>query len=140
MKKLVLTISLCLVMSAFLLHAEEHTNISSSVAENTDIHFSRHYCLECHEDIPLKGGEKLLKFNGDYTQLCKCHGYAPGSYIHPVDIVPSKEKRINIPDSFPLADGKVSCLTCHDMYVQISDDSLIVLEVHWSNLVIGLHL
>jgi hypothetical protein len=40
-----------------------------------------------------------------------------------VDIVPSKGKKINIPDSFPLADGKVSCATCHDMYIQCQDNT-----------------
>lgn len=91
---------------------------AETVTEATDVHYSAKYCLECHKKTPVKGGNILLKFEGDFTQLCRCHGYTPGTYIHPVDITPSKEKKEMIPIDFPLQDGKLTCITCHDMYKQ----------------------
>jgi hypothetical protein len=121
MKKCIITIILTLIFTLLctLVFAQEEETVS----ETTDIHFSYKYCLVCHEQIPEKGGKnKFLKFGGDYTELCKCHSYTPGTYIHPVDIVPSEEKRSKIPKDLPLQDGKVTCLTCHDMYLQCQDN------------------
>jgi hypothetical protein len=92
---------------------------SDKVTDTTDIHFSGKYCEECHEKIPQKGAqEKFLKFEGNFTQLCKCHGYSAGTYIHPVEVEPTPEKKEKIPDSFPLLNGKMVCSTCHDIYAQ----------------------
>ncbi len=94
-----------------------------SVTEATDVHFNNRYCDVCHDKKPKKGGNKFLKFNGDFTQLCRCHGFTPGTYIHPVDIEPSKEKKALIPKDLPLDENnRVSCLTCHDIYSQCSDN------------------
>ncbi|GBE05602.1 MAG TPA: hypothetical protein ENH31_07770 [Nitrospirae bacterium] len=89
-----------------------------TLPETTDVHYTGKYCPECHEKVPKKGGKKFLKFAGDYTQLCRCHGYTPGTYIHPVNIVPSDEKKKVIPKDLPLEDGKLTCLTCHDISMQ----------------------
>ncbi len=88
------------------------------VTDNTDLHYTGRFCSECHEKTPLEGGNKFLKFGGDFGQLCKCHGYTPGKYIHPVDVAPSEEIRAKMPDTMPLIDGKLSCVTCHDIYLQ----------------------
>ncbi|MCK5287003.1 MAG: hypothetical protein KAJ59_04250, partial [Thermodesulfovibrionia bacterium] len=45
-----------------------------------------------------------------------------GSYIHPVDVVPSEEKKSKIPENLPLKDGKIYCGTCHDIYMQCQDN------------------
>ncbi len=95
--------------------AETHIE---GVTEKTDIHYTGKYCAECHEKTPIKDKDKSLKFGGDFTRLCKCHGYEPGTYIHPVDIFPSEEKKKKIPKEFPLTKGKISCGTCHDIYLQ----------------------
>ena len=116
MKTIALFISVFILLPAAFVFARPDT--PGPVTEDTDVHYVGMYCTECHEKTPREGGDKLLKYNGDYTQLCKCHGYTPGTYIHPVDIVPSKEKAGLIPKEFPLVDGKVSCLTCHDIYMQ----------------------
>ncbi|KPK31845.1 MAG: hypothetical protein AMK70_11665 [Nitrospira bacterium SG8_35_1] len=87
-----------------------------------NLHFTAKYCTECHEKKPGEGVETLLKFGGDFTQLCKCHGYTPGTYIHPVDIEPTKEKKSRIPADFPLVNGKIVCTTCHDIYQQCAGD------------------
>jgi hypothetical protein len=93
------------------------------VTEKTDVHYSGQYCMECHERTPVKDKDKALKYNGNYTELCKCHGYDPGTYIHPVDIIPSDEKTNMIPKDLPLPAGKVSCPTCHDIYLQCQKSS-----------------
>jgi len=95
--------------------------ITEVITEATDLHYTGKYCTECHEKTPKKGGDKFLKFGGDFTQLCRCHGYTPGNYIHPVDIEPSEEKKAKIPDDLPLQNGKVACITCHDIYMQCQD-------------------
>jgi hypothetical protein len=118
MKKTVLSFILIILALPFLISAQETTQNTSTLPEDTDLHYSGKYCNECHEKTPEKGGEDFLKFNSDFSQLCKCHGYTPGTYIHPVDIFPSEEKKKDIPDDFPLKDGKVSCTTCHDIYLQ----------------------
>jgi hypothetical protein len=82
----------------------------------SEYHYTGKFCTDCHEPIPQEGGNKFLKFNGDYNKLCKCH--APENYVHPVGIEPSQEKKANIPANFPLQKGKITCLTCHDIYWQ----------------------
>jgi len=85
-----------------------------------NFHYSGKYCTDCHKKTPsLK--EKNLKFNGDFNLLCKCH-FKTQSYIHPVDIKPSKKMKAKIPPSFPLKDGKIVCSTCHDIYSQCKEN------------------
>jgi len=97
----------------------DHTRfIGPNVTSATNLHFSGKYCEECHEKAPVRGKDSYLRFNGSFTQLCRCHGYTSGNYIHPVDIVPSEEKKARIPEELPLQDGKITCLTCHDIYRQ----------------------
>lgn len=105
------------------------TNGGTRADESTNVHYSGKYCSECHERIPVKGGASFLKYDGDFHMLCKCHGYKPGTYIHPVDIVPSVEKQAVIPDELPLKDGKLSCMTCHDIYLQCRENT----EARFSN-------
>jgi len=95
---------------------------NSSVSPDTDIHYTGKYCDVCHTEVPNKKGGPKLKYNGDYIQLCKCHGYTPRTYIHPVNIIPSEEKKKKIPAEFPLPGGKVECITCHDIYLQCRKD------------------
>lgn len=81
-------------------------------------HYSGKYCTDCHEKEPgIKG--KKLKYNGNFNLLCKCHFEDYELYIHPVDIEPSKEKKI--PPSFPLRNGKVVCTTCHNVFLQCQE-------------------
>ncbi|GBD96303.1 MAG TPA: hypothetical protein ENG83_00490 [Nitrospirae bacterium] len=118
MKKLAISIIFLLILPSVLFSAKENIKNSAAVSKNTDIHYTGKYCSECHEKTPVKGGNKFLKSGGDFTQLCKCHGYTPGAYIHPAGVVPSEEKRKKIPEDFPLKDGRISCSTCHDIYLQ----------------------
>jgi len=79
-------------------------------------HYTGKFCSDCHEQIPQAGGNKHLKFSGDFNILCKCH--TPNNYVHPVGIEPSQEQKAKIPAEFPLQKGKITCLTCHDIYWQ----------------------
>ena len=89
----------------------------------TEFHYTGKYCKECHAQTPKKGGERFLKFGGDYNLLCRCHLKTPDSYIHPTGIKPSDEKKTKIPSDLPLEDGKVTCLTCHDLYRQCQEQT-----------------
>jgi hypothetical protein len=109
--------------------AAEKTSLpDKSVTPTLNPHFTGKYCDECHEGTPVEGGDKLLKFGGDYTQLCSCHNYTPGTYIHPVEIVPSMEKMEKMADTFPLENGKISCGTCHDIYEQCKNNPKLMIN------------
>ena len=89
---------------------------ATEATKAAEYHYTGKYCSDCHEQIPQEGGNKFLKYNSDFNILCKCH--APANYIHPVGIEPSQEKKIKIPAELPLQKGKITCLTCHDIYWQ----------------------
>ena len=127
MKRLIILILFIFSLIAGMLLAQESETVDSMaqtkrIPSTTDLHYTGKFCEECHEKIPEKGKNKFLKFDGNFTQLCWCHGYEPGSYIHPVDVVPSEEKKGKIPEDLPLRDGQIYCGTCHDVYMQCQDD------------------
>ncbi len=97
---------------------DELVQETKSIVGDPEFHYTGKYCTECHEQTPKRGENNYLIFNGDYNLLCRCHLKTPNSYIHPTDMKPSYEKRTKIPVDFPLQDGKVTCLTCHDIYRQ----------------------
>ena len=94
----------------------EIVSANEEVTTSAEYHYTGKYCTDCHYQIPQEGGDKFLKFGGDYNILCKCH--APENYVHPVGIELSQEKKIKIPAELPLENGKITCLTCHDIYWQ----------------------
>ncbi len=122
MKKIILTLLALIVIPAMISFARERDKGVSELLDTTNLHFSGKYCTACHEKAPEKGDDIRLKYNSNYTQLCKCHGYEPGSYIHPVEITPSEDKKSKIPEDLPLSNGMIVCSTCHDMYLQCQED------------------
>jgi len=95
-----------------------------TLLKNFNLHYTGKYCEECHEKIPRQGGDPFLKFDGDFSKLCgRCHDSSQGNYPHPIGMKPATGKKGNIPKSFPLVDGKVSCKTCHDLYLQCRENS-----------------
>jgi hypothetical protein len=96
---------------------------NNSVSNNTNIHYNARYCSECHTKIPTgsKNNNKFLKFDGDFKQLCKCHYETQKRDSHPVDIIPSDEIKNRISKDSPLVNGKLSCDTCHDIFIQCQD-------------------
>lgn len=95
--------------------------VNPQVTTSTNIHFNRYYCTECHLDIQDKGKKPLVRF-ADFTQTCRCHGYTPDTYTHPVGVTLSPEKKAKIPPRYPLTDGRITCKTCHDLRLQCRDD------------------
>lgn len=95
--------------------------VNPQVTPSTNIHFNRYYCTECHLDVQDKGKKPLLRF-GDFTQTCRCHGYTPDTYTHPVEVTLTPEKKSKIPPEYPLKNGRITCKTCHDLRLQCRDD------------------
>lgn len=91
---------------------------NDSVSPTTKIHYTGKYCNECHEKTPVVGGDRYLKFGGDYSQLCRCHTEEPAPFLHPFDVKPSAEKEKRMPADFPLENGQLTCDTCHNLYLQ----------------------
>lgn len=54
-------------------------------------------------------GAPLASDAGDTTNCAACHEMTDG-FTHPVGVAPS----MHVPDALPLADGLMSCETCHD--------------------------
>lgn len=100
---------------------EPEAETASRLSNTTDIHYSARYCTECHVEIPPKKGPKFLKYGGDFKRLCRCHYDNEQNYIHPVDLEPSEALKPRIPPGLPLLDGKITCATCHDIFIQCHD-------------------
>lgn len=74
-------------------------------------------CLVCHISAPSEGAvpgrDSGLKFGGDIVTICSsCHtGYR---HMHPVKIAVAPDMKS--PEDLPLdKDGKITCITCHDV-------------------------
>jgi len=69
-------------------------------------------CTNCHEsDLPSPGNPALIH-GADRSALClKCHKNYRRNH-HPLDFEPENPSTFR----FPLFDGKVTCLTCHQMH------------------------
>jgi hypothetical protein len=90
------------------------------VTDKTNVHYTGKYCLVCHEQTPQKGS-KFLKYEEDYKQLCRCHYKTAKRDVHPSDIAVPKRLKKRIPNDFPLRNGKIACITCHDVFAQCRD-------------------
>ena len=95
--------------------------VNSDVTASTNIHFDKRYCHECHTKTPVRGGNLFLRFD-DIIQTCRCHGYTPDTYTHPVEIFPSPAIKAKIPPQLPLTNGKITCKTCHLIQWQCRPD------------------
>jgi len=72
-------------------------------------------CSCCHTSAV--GGRNTLRFDGNVSQLCQsCHnGRLATREAHPVDLAPSASTMQKIPSDFPLENGMLTCLSCHDL-------------------------
>jgi hypothetical protein len=114
---LLLTLSFYTITLADNIMQEDLAFINPGVTVDTNVHFNERYCTECHLNQPQEGDEIRLR-SDDYTITCRCHGYTPDTYTHPVEIKLSPEKMATIPAEFPLTDDKITCDTCHNMVLQ----------------------
>lgn len=95
-------------------------------AQQIEPHRANVFCQICHDGKPITsqttsqstGIKVTLKADGVAVCL-QCHdGKKARADNHPVRVVPTKEKGVNVPENFPLSDGKTTCLTCHMMPCQ----------------------
>jgi hypothetical protein len=71
-------------------------------------HFRKAFCFSCHENM-----DDYALRSEDINELCNgCHasGEIRGN-IHPLKKVPTG---VTVPKGWPLADGALTCLTCHE--------------------------
>jgi hypothetical protein len=75
-------------------------------------------CSACHAFAI--GGKDTLTFGANVLRLCEsCHdGQHAAREVHPVNLVPSAAILERMPSDFLLEDGKLTCLTCHDVASQ----------------------
>lgn len=68
-------------------------------------------CAHCHGVAAPVAGKALFPPDVDPSKYClDCHNY--GVNHHPVDVSPAAPPR----SAFPLYNGRVTCLTCHDIH------------------------
>ncbi len=104
------------------IQANRAARADNQKAPKTNIHFSARYCLECHETRKIDKKTKSLKYNGDFSKLClDCHNDRQPIHFHPLEVRPDAASGVKIPAGYPLQQGKLGCLTCHDVYLQCRD-------------------
>lgn len=83
-------------------------------------HWKKGVCIACHSTDPEIDHDKF-KFGGNLEKTCNnCHAYISNEmYIHAVGMRPSTKILRRMPDDFRLtSEGKVSCITCHEIKYQ----------------------
>lgn len=93
-------------------------NQQGELKNDINIHFTGQYCTQCHIKTPAKGRPIRLKYNGEPNLLCRCHVNSQQRYWHPLGIDPMQSSHVKPAADLPLLNGKISCITCHDMYLQ----------------------
>jgi len=80
-------------------------------------HWTGLHCLECHSS--QEGG--ALRFNGDIIQICnRCHESATATRErHPSGLAPTEHMTENASFRWPLSDGQITCLSCHEVKDQM---------------------
>jgi len=89
--------------------------VSGKIEPAKNPHGDAQLCSACH--TAAVGGRKTLRFEGDVSHLCRsCHdGRLADREAHPADVAPSAAILPKIPLGFPLEDGMLTCLSCHDV-------------------------
>lgn len=102
------------VLLLILTSAAGQANVNKEKPD-TNPHGNPTLCSSCHTSTT--GGWGSLRFNGNVSQLCQsCHdGRRAAREVHPVNMAPSTAAARRIPPDFPLKDGMLTCLSCHDV-------------------------
>lgn len=87
-------------------------------------HWTGKHCQECHVAKEPQKNNAPLKFNGDPRQICdRCHTKACiTNQSHSSDIVYWGIPGYTVPSQWPLKNGKLNCLTCHDAIPPMYDN------------------
>lgn len=97
------------------------SSASPQAGETVNPHWADEHCVECHpEEKPLGTGAPL-KGGGDAVTICtRCHdGQAAAAEIHPYGVPLPDEVQKNSAFELPVVAGKITCLTCHDVLIQM---------------------
>ena len=92
--------------------------------ETVKPHWTGKHCGECHlDDHPLENGVSL-KYNGNPVELCnRCHdGKDAPEEMHPFGVPLLDYMEQTIPSEWPLREEKITCLTCHDLLIQMTEN------------------
>jgi hypothetical protein len=72
-------------------------------------------CISCHITRTPKKGDQLFAEGIDQSSVClSCHDYRENH--HPVDFPPTETVYVSSGKAFPLYQGKIRCITCHDQH------------------------
>lgn len=99
-----------------------------NISETTNVHFTGKYCEACHYKEAIPGDRLYLKYKNNFSELCSCHNSQDGELLHPVDLYPTQDKTLRIPSALPLYEGKLTCITCHDINLQCEDNPELKIE------------
>ncbi len=107
-----------ILLFIFICITQNHTAFAEDKIINP--HWTGLHCAECH----LDGKPPALRYNGDPIKVCSsCHEKEIArTDVHPVGIVLKDDMNDRMPSSWPLRDGKVTCLTCHEPLIQMYYD------------------
>jgi len=89
---------------------------TSRAKEIINPHWTGKYCQECHVNEQPKDNNAQLQFNGDPKQICdRCHTkICITNLSHSSEVLYRDIPGYTVPSNWPLKNGKLSCLTCHD--------------------------
>ena len=76
--------------------------------------FTDRECVLCHVGDPRKNKENLALVAPEKELCMDCHSDLEETLSHPIGVFPG---RAVIPPDMPLADGKLTCSTCHDIHM-----------------------
>src|ERR1700690_2928603 len=109
--------SRCLIFSAFLAAILVSCSLQKFLEPERVVNNVRAYnnphtlCVSCHATEKPQSEATLFSPGTDPSSICEdCHQYKQNH--HPVDYVPAKP----LDSQFPLLNGRVKCLTCHEIH------------------------
>lgn len=92
-------------------------------------HWQEDSCQACHTEKQKHASKRNLRYGANVEQYCmNCHNpKIKHSYIHPSGIKPSAKKmelmKPSIKNIIQKNNGKIDCLTCHDIVLQCKLES-----------------
>lgn len=89
----------------------------ADLSDTTNIHHQPQYCGFCHPTGTNAPFSFQVRPPASLGVNCRCHYNRPEDLRHPTDVTVPEEMRARLPASFPLADGKMTCVTCHSFAV-----------------------
>lgn len=109
----------------FILLLVSACSMGRALRQDAQAHPKHSACVTCHRSIDPSsaGSPQPFADSMDPSTIClDCHHYE--SDHHPVNMVPGKEYAKSSMQSFPLFDGQVRCLTCHQAHTDPGQNML----------------